>query len=48
MTGGWAHPRQHPGTFTRSLRDDERRDLDRDMTVKTLAELRLCEGVDPA
>jgi len=29
--------------FTRSLRDEERRDPDRAMIVKTLAELRLCE-----
>jgi hypothetical protein len=34
--------------FTRSLRDEERRDLDRAMTVKTLAELRLCERLHTA
>ena len=34
--------------FTRYLRDEERREPDREVTVERLAELRFCERLRPA
>ncbi len=48
MTTRQAHRWSYPELFTRSLRKQERRDADRATTVKTLAELRLCERLHPA
>ena len=40
-----AHPWSYAELFTRSLRDERRRSLHETVSVKTLAELRLCEKV---